>query len=140
MEVDELNKPTCPPHRRVMTSQGTTSFDAAHVDLLRCLQSIERQPCPSLHETPFVSQTGPSSKAWSESDVHPEQSTTHDLSADMLALALGRNAELKSVEHVSDSTASSAGPQRVGNHTFNFDFGALASNVENQSTTYMTWF
>jgi len=32
------------------------------------------------------------------------------------------------------------GGQRVGNHTFNLDFGALGSNLENQSSTYMSWF
>lgn len=141
MVVDGLNKTARVRDKRVLTSQGTSSFDAAHPDLLRCLQDIEKQPCPSVHELrPFVSQTRPPSNAWCDSDLHPEQSAAHDLSADMLALALGRNAELKSMKHVSDSTTSGAGSQRVGNHTFNFDFGALASNVENQSNTYMTWF
>ncbi|KAL4080941.1 hypothetical protein J3A83DRAFT_4085274 [Scleroderma citrinum] len=139
MEVDDLDE--CLRDTRVLTNRGTASFDGAHFDLLQCLRDIERRRPPSLHDLPpFVSQTRPSSTSWSDSEMHLEQSADHDLSVDMLALALGRPAELKSVRHVSDSTTSCAGPQRVGNHTFNFDFGALASNVENQSSTYMTWF
>lgn len=68
--------------------------------------------------------------------MRPEPSNLHDLSVDMLSLALG----MKTVKPVHDSMTGTTGPQRVGNHTFNFDFGALASNVENQSNTYMSWF
>lgn len=141
MEIDGGEEP--PPLRvtRILSNDGETSFDAAHSDLLRCLQDIERRPCPSLHDFPtFISRTPPPSTSCSDPDMHSEQSTAGELSANMLALELGRDADLGSVKHIPDSTTSGNGPQRVGNHTFNFDFGALASNVENQSNTYMSWF
>ncbi|KAI6041369.1 fungal-specific transcription factor domain-containing protein [Pisolithus marmoratus] len=140
MEIDEGEEP--PPLRiRTLTDDGETSFDTAHPDLLQCLQDIEKQPCPSLHDLPtFMLQTPPPSTTCCDPDMRSEQSTAGELSANMLALALGRDTDLGSVKLIPDSTTSGDGPQRVGNHTFNFDFGALASNVENPSNTYMSWF
>lgn len=141
MEVDEDE--VSPPLKVIQMSlnDGLASFDATHPDLLRCLQEIERRPCPSLHDLPtFTSQTPPPSATCDDPDMRSEQSTAGELSANMLALALGRDTDLASVKHIPDSGTSGDGPQRVGTHTFNFDFGALASNVENQSNTYMSWF
>lgn len=141
MEVDEGE--VSPPLKvtQVSTNDRLASFDATHPDLLRCLQEIERRPCPSLHDLPtFTSQTPPPSATCDDPDMRSEQSTAGELSANMLALALGRDTDLGSVKHIPDSATSGDGPQRVGTHTFNFDFGALASNVENQSNTYMSWF
>ncbi|KAF9236495.1 hypothetical protein BU15DRAFT_49985 [Melanogaster broomeanus] len=139
MEVDEAEKAPAQVSR-----DGSNPFDAAHPDLSRCLQEIDKCPPPALHELPtFVPHTRPAStgSAWSEPETRPEQAGPHDLSTDMLSLALGLNGDLNSVKrNVSDSTPGGAGPQRVGNHTFNFDFGALASNVGHQSNTYMSWF
>ncbi|KAI6147550.1 fungal-specific transcription factor domain-containing protein [Pisolithus thermaeus] len=141
MEIDEEEK--SPPSKvtQMLMNDGVASFDAAHPDLLRCLQDIERRPCPSLHDLPtFTSQTPPPLATCDDPDIRSEQSTAGELSANMLALALGRDTDLGAVKHMSDSTTSGDGPQRVGTHTFNFDFGALASNVESQSNTYMSWF
>ncbi|KAI6114167.1 hypothetical protein F5141DRAFT_1187796 [Pisolithus sp. B1] len=123
MEIDEEEK--SPPSKvtQMLMNDGVASFDAAHPDLLRCLQDIERRP-----------------STCDDPDIRSEQSTAGELSANMLALALGRDTDLGAVKHMSDSTTSGDGPQRVGTHTFNFDFGALASNVESQSNTYMSWF
>ncbi|KAH0832169.1 Choline/Carnitine o-acyltransferase-domain-containing protein [Lanmaoa asiatica] len=121
------------------TSNGNSPFTTAHPDLTRCLQEFDKRPPPSLHAlSTFVPQSRP---AHFEPESRPDPVSAHDLSTDMLALALGRNGDLISVRHpLSDSATAGVGPQRVGNHTFNFDFGALASNVENQSNTYMSWF
>ena len=108
-------------------------FAAVHSDLVRCLSDLDKRPVPPLPT--FV----PPSKLAVEPEARPDPVVTHDLSSDMLALALGKHGDL--ARHaVSDSVATGVGPQRVGNHTFNFDFGALASNVESQSNTYMSWF
>lgn len=116
---------------------GNSPFTTVHPDLTRCLQDFDKRSLPSLHTlSTFVPQNKP---AYIEPEARPDPVNTHDLSTDMLALALGRNGDLISVRHpLSDS--ATVGIQRVGNHTFNFDFGALASNVENQSNTYMSWF
>lgn len=118
---------------------GNSPFVTAHADLTRCLQDFDKRPSPSFHAlSMFVPQSKP---AHIEPEPRPDPVNAHDLSTDMLALALGRNGDLISVRHaLSDSATAGAGPQRVGNHTFNFDFGALASNVESQSNTYMSWF
>lgn len=118
---------------------GNSPFATVHPDLTRCLQDFDNRPPPSLHAlSTFVPQSRP---AHVEPETRPDPISAHDLSTDMLALALGRNGDLISVRHpLSDSATAGVGPQRVGNHTFNFDFGALASNVENQSNTYMSWF
>ncbi|KAG8214728.1 Choline/Carnitine o-acyltransferase-domain-containing protein [Butyriboletus roseoflavus] len=118
---------------------GNSPFATVHPDLTRCLEDFDKRPLPSLHAlSTFVPQSRP---AHVESETRPDPISAHDLSTDMLALALGRNGDLISVRHpLSDSATAGVGPQRVGNHTFNFDFGALASNVENQSNTYMSWF
>lgn len=117
---------------------GNSSFATVHSDLTWCLEDFDKRPVPSLHAlSTFVPQT----RAFSEPETRPDPVSAHDLSSDMLALALGRNGDLISVRHaLSDSATSGVGPQRVGNHTFNFDFGALASNVESQYNTYMSWF
>lgn len=116
---------------------GITPFATAHPDLTRCLQDFDTRPVPSLH-TLFVPPCKPVPMA---PEARPDAVSAHDLSTDMLALALGRNGDLISVRHpLSDSATAGVGPQRVGNHTFNFDFGALASNVASQHNTYMSWF
>jgi len=139
MEVDEGDKTPLQVSRGVADG-GSSPFDAAHPDLLRCLQEVDKRPTPALHELPtFV----PASSARAESETRPagERASppSHDLSTDMLALALGRHGDTPAKRNVLDSATSGAGPQRVGNHTFNFDFGALASNV-GQSNAYMSWF
>lgn len=135
MDVDQGDEPDTVS---LGANDGSTPFATAHPDLTRCLQDFDKRPLPSLHAlSTFVPQSRP---VPFEPESRPDPVNTHDLSSDMLALALGRNGDLISVRHpLSDSTAG-VGPQRVGNHTFNFDFGALASNVESQSNTYMSWF
>ena len=125
--------------RSLGAKDGSNPFATAHPDLTRCLQDFDKRPLLPLHAlSTFVP---PSRPAPFEPETRPELVSAHDLSSDMLALALGRNGDLISVRHpLSDSATAGVGPQRVGNHTFNFDFGALASNVENQSNTYMSWF
>lgn len=136
MDVDQGDKPDIVS---LGANDESSPFATAHPDLTRCLQDFDKRPPPSLHAlSTFVPQSRP---AHLELESRPDPVNTHDLSSDMLALALGRNGDLISVRHpLSDSPTAGVGPQRVGNHTFNFDFGALASNVENQSNTYMSWF
>lgn len=135
MDVDQVDKPKVASPG---VNYGNGPFATVHPDLTRCLQDIDTRPLPSLHAlSTFV----PQSRLFSEPETRHDPVSAHDLSSDMLALALGRNGDLISVRHpLSDSATAGVGPQRVGNHTFNFDFGALASNVENQSNTYMSWF
>ncbi|KAF9221478.1 hypothetical protein BS17DRAFT_784812 [Gyrodon lividus] len=142
MEVDLAEKPPHPQATRGVANDGGSPFGTVHADLSRCVQDIDKCPPLAPHELPtFVPQTRPASNAWTEPETRPEQGSPHDLSTDMLALALGRNGDLVSIKrNASDSATTGAGIQRVGNHTFNFDFGALASNVGNQSNTYMSWF
>jgi hypothetical protein len=127
MDIDQGDK-------SLGTHDGSSPFTTAHPDLTRCLRDFDTRPLPPL--STFVP---PNRPAPFEPETRPEPVSAHDLSSDMLALALGRNGDLISVRHPLSDTGG-VGPQRVGNHTFNFDFGALASNVENQSNTYMSWF
>lgn len=133
MDVDQGDKP-----RSVGTNDGNGPFATVHPDLTRCLQDIDKRPIPSLHT--LATFVPPSRPAPIEPETRYDPVNAHDLSTDMLSLALGRNGDLISRHPLSDSATAGVGPQRVGNHTFNFDFGALASNVENQSNTYMSWF
>ncbi|KAG1765919.1 hypothetical protein EDD22DRAFT_879336 [Suillus occidentalis] len=121
-------------------------FDAAHSFLQKTLQEIETTAPPTIQEFPAYSPQQTKPVTGSQVD-HGEQSEElgrpPDLSTDMLSLALGLDEDLvaATLRHSSDpSTPTSNTAQRVGNHTFNFDFGALASNVENQNNTYMSWF
>ncbi|KIJ62737.1 hypothetical protein HYDPIDRAFT_114430 [Hydnomerulius pinastri MD-312] len=141
MEIDRVGEAPSGATRGIGNGDAS-AFGAVHPDLLRCLQEIDKSTPPALHEMPtFAPQTRPASNSWAEPEMRTDQAGPHDLSTDMLALALGRNGDLISVKNtISDSATAGAGHQRVGNHTFNFDFGALASNVENQSNTYMSWF
>lgn len=136
MDIDQGDTPKVVSFGAI---DGNSPFSTVHPDLTRCLQDFDKRPPPCLHAlSTFVPQSRP---AHSEPETRPDPVSAHDLSTDMLALALGRNGDLTSVRHaLSDSATSGIGSQRVGNHTFNFDFGALASNVENQSNTYMSWF
>jgi hypothetical protein len=110
------------------------------------LQEIETTTPPTIQEFPAYSprQTKPVTSSQVDRAEQPEElGRPPDLSTDMLSLALGLDEDLVSatLRHSSDpSTPTSNTAQRVGNHTFNFDFGALASNVENQNNTYMSWF
>ncbi|KAF8133962.1 hypothetical protein EV363DRAFT_1161363 [Boletus edulis] len=132
MDIDQEHKPRA---TSLGLNDGSSPFTNAHYDLTRCLRDFDTRPLPLLHTlSTFV----PQSRL---AETRPDHVSAHDLSSDMLALALGRDGDLISVRHpLSDSATAGVGPQRVGNHTFNFDFGALASNVENQSNTYMSWF
>jgi hypothetical protein len=121
-------------------------FDAAHSSLQNTLQDIETTAPPTIEELPAYSPRQPKYVTSSQVD-HAEQpeelGRPPDLSADMLSLGLGLNDDLvaATLKHSADlSTPVGNTAQRVGNHTFNFDFGALASNVENQNNTYMSWF
>lgn len=121
-------------------------FDAAHPFLQKTLQEIETAAPPTIQEFPAYSprQTKPvTSSQVDHAEQSEELGRPPDLSTDMLSLALGLDEDLvaATLRHSSDpSTPTSNTAQRVGNHTFNFDFGALASNVENQNNTYMSWF
>ncbi|KAG1879162.1 fungal-specific transcription factor domain-containing protein [Suillus subluteus] len=121
-------------------------FDAAHSFLQKTLQDIETTAPPTIQELPAYSPRQPKSMTSSQVD-HAEQPEElyrpPDLSADMLSLGLGLDEDLvaATLRHSADpSTPAGNTTQRVGNHTFNFDFGAMASNVENQNNTYMSWF
>ncbi|KAG1749298.1 hypothetical protein EDB19DRAFT_1681874 [Suillus lakei] len=121
-------------------------FDAAHSYLQKKLQDIETTAPPTIQELPAYSprQSNPVPSSQVEQGEQPEElGRPPDLSTDMLSLALGLNEDLvaATLRHSADpSTPVGNTAQRVGNHTFNFDFGALASNVENQNNTYMSWF
>lgn len=134
MDIDRSDKPKA---ASLVMNDGNGPFATAHADLTRCLEDFDKRPLPPLHTlSTFVPPSRP--VLFSDPEVRSEPVGAHDLSSDMLALALGRNGDLR--HPLTDSATAGVGPQRVGNHTFNFDFGALASNVENQSNTYMSWF
>lgn len=134
MDIDQRDMPNVVSFGVI---DGNSPFATVHPDLTRCLQDFDNHPLPPLHTlSTFVPQSRP---VPFEPETRSDPVSAHDLSSDMLALALGREGDLISVRHAASDSATS-GPQRVGNHTFNFDFGALASNVENQSNTYMSWF
>ncbi|KAF8843214.1 hypothetical protein BDN67DRAFT_964572 [Paxillus ammoniavirescens] len=141
MEVDQAEKAPYSQAARGEGNDGGNPFGTVHPDLSRCMQEIDKCPPPALRELPtFVPKSRPTSNSWTE-ETRPGQVSPHDVSTDMLALALGRDGDLTSVKrNVTDCATAGAGPQRVGNHTFNFDFGALASNVGSHSNTYMSWF
>ncbi|KAG1880645.1 fungal-specific transcription factor domain-containing protein [Suillus tomentosus] len=116
------------------------SFDAAHSFLHKTLQDIETTAPPTIQELPTYSPRHPNPVTNSQVD-HAGQ--PEELSTDMLSLDLGLNEDLvaATLRHSADpSPPAGHTVQRVGNHTFNFDFGALASNVESQNNTYMSWF
>ncbi|KAG2060619.1 hypothetical protein BDR06DRAFT_986789 [Suillus hirtellus] len=116
------------------------SFDAAHSFLQKTLQNIETTAPPTIQELPTYSPRHPNPVTNSQVD-HAGQ--PEELSTDMLSLDLGLNEDLvaATLRHSADpSPPAGHTVQRVGNHTFNFDFGALASNVESQNNTYMSWF
>lgn len=116
------------------------SFDAAHSFLQKTLQNIETTAPPTIQELPTYSPRHPNPVTKSQVD-HAGQ--PEELSTDMLSLDLGLNEDLvaATLRHSADpSPPAGHTVQRVGNHTFNFDFGALASNVESQNNTYMSWF
>jgi len=141
MEVDQAEKA---PHSQAARGEGNDGgnpFGIVHPELSRCMQEIDKCPPPALRDLPtFVPKSRPTSNSCTE-ETRPGQVSPPDVSTDMLALALGRDGDLTSVKrNVTDCATAGAGPQRVGNHTFNFDFGALASNVGSQSNTYMSWF
>ncbi|KAG9315613.1 Choline/Carnitine o-acyltransferase-domain-containing protein [Chiua virens] len=134
MDIDQGEKAKAAP---IGTHDGSSPFATVHPDLTRCLQGFDKRPVPSLDTlSTFVPQSRPTHF---ESEARSDPVSAHDLSTDMLALALGRDGDLIAVRTPSQNTTT-IGPQRVGNHTFNFDFGALASNVENSYNTYMSWF
>ncbi|EGN98052.1 hypothetical protein SERLA73DRAFT_169135 [Serpula lacrymans var. lacrymans S7.3] len=152
MEIDESSDPAVtrrmlapgPAVNQLREGGGTNPFENAHPHLLRCLEKIDNVAPQTIEELcAFTSPSRPASTALPQSITSASQAHTSDLSTEMLALALGQNESLiASIQfHSTDSgaTTGTAG-QRVGNHTFNFDFGALASNVESQSNTYMSWF
>ena len=100
---------------------------------------------PNIQELPACTpqQPKPTSSSLLEQAETPEELVHAPDSTDMLSLALGLDEDLvaATLRHSADpSTPAGTTAQRVGNHTFNFDFGALASNVENQNNTYMSWF
>ncbi|KAH7913978.1 fungal-specific transcription factor domain-containing protein, partial [Hygrophoropsis aurantiaca] len=103
------------------SGRGTNPFDVAHPHLLECLEDISKTAPPPIQEVPI-----PTSRSmvalWSPGERTADQGN--------------RSPEFSSESSTPGGTAA----QRVGNHTFNFDFGALASNLENQSNTYMSWF
>ncbi|KAG1797771.1 uncharacterized protein HD556DRAFT_1355214 [Suillus plorans] len=116
------------------------SFDAAHSFLQKTLQDIETTAPPTIQELPTYSPRHQNLVTNSQVD-HAGQ--PEELSTDMLSLDLGLNEDLvaATLRHSADpSPPAGHTVQRVGNHTFNFDFGALASNVESQNNTYMSWF
>ncbi|KAG2033698.1 fungal-specific transcription factor domain-containing protein [Suillus americanus] len=145
MDTD-LTSQESPVRSAVCSTSGDCPFDAAHSFLQKTLQDIETTAPPTIQELPAYSPRQPKSKTSSQVD-HAEQPEElcrpPDLSADMLSLGLGLDEDLvtATLRHSADpSTPAGNTAQRVGNHTFNFDFGALASNVENQNNTYMSWF
>lgn len=145
MDTDLMSQES-PVRSAVCSTSGDCPFDAAHSFLQKTLQDIETTAPPTIQELPAYSPRQPKSKTSSQVD-HAEQPEElcrpPDLSADMLSLGLGLDEDLvtATLRHSADpSTPAGNTAQRVGNHTFNFDFGALASNVENQNNTYMSWF
>ncbi|KAG1776189.1 hypothetical protein EV702DRAFT_1110986 [Suillus placidus] len=147
MDTD-LTSQESPVRSAVCSTSGDWAgpFDAAHSFLQKTLQDIETTIPPTIQELSAYSPQQPKPVPSSEVD-HSEQpeelGRPPDLSTDMLSLALGLNEDLvaATLRHSADpSTPVGNTAQRVGNHTFNFDFGALASNVENQNNTYMSWF
>ncbi|KAG2145884.1 fungal-specific transcription factor domain-containing protein [Suillus clintonianus] len=145
MNTDQTFQET-PARSAVCSTSGdpASPFDAAHSYLQRTLQDIETTAPPDIQELPAYSPRQPKLVPSSERAGKPEElGHPPDLSTDMLSLALGLNEDLvaATLRHSSDpSTPAGNTAQRVGNHTFNFDFGALGSNVENQNNTYMSWF
>ncbi|KAG0700446.1 fungal-specific transcription factor domain-containing protein [Suillus ampliporus] len=148
MDIDQMSQ-EIPIRSAVCNTSGdwASSFDAAHSYLQQTLQEIEITTPPAIQELPayIVEQPKPMSGSQIEQAEQAEEPEGHnpDLSTDMLSLALGLNEDLvaATLKHSADpSTPPGNTAQRVGNHTFNFDFGALGSNVENQNNTYMSWF
>ncbi|KAG1743311.1 fungal-specific transcription factor domain-containing protein [Suillus paluster] len=147
MDIDEASQET-PVRSAVCSTAGDCAnpFDAAHSYLQQTLREIEITTPPAIQELPAYTpqQPKPMPSSHIEQVEQPEELVhTPDLSTDMLSLALGLNEDLvaATLRHSADpSTPAGHTAQRVGNHTFNFDFGALASNVENQNNTYMSWF
>jgi len=135
-----------PPLRPLASdiTEESSPFDATHTYLRQTLQEIETTTPPTVPEFPAYTPQQPMSSLRLERVKQCEElGNTPDPSMEMLVLALGRNEDLvaATMRHSADpSTPACTATQRVGNHTFNFDFGALASNVENQSNTYMSWF
>ncbi|OAX41741.1 hypothetical protein K503DRAFT_863613 [Rhizopogon vinicolor AM-OR11-026] len=147
MDIDQI--PHEAPVRSAVSGiseEGESPFDATHQHLRQTLQEIETTTPPIIQE--FLAYTPRQPKPTSSSQLEQveqleEPGHKPDLSRDMLELVLGQNEDLvaATLRHsAGPSTPACTATQRVGNHTFNFDFGALASNVENPNNTYMSWF
>lgn len=145
MDVDQtLHDGPVKPAVSSISEEGTSPFDTTHPYLRQTLQEIETTTPPTIQEFPTYTPRQPMPNSPLER-VEQSEELGHapNLSKDMLVLALGQNEDLvaATLRHSADpSTPACTATQRVGNHTFNFDFGALASNVENQNNTYMSWF
>ncbi|KAH7926481.1 hypothetical protein BV22DRAFT_1128172 [Leucogyrophana mollusca] len=129
---------------RIISGNGSSPFDIAHPRLLECLGEIDKTTPPTTQElSDFTSQSRTAPPVWPTAARPTEHGNySPELSMDVLALTASKNEDMLSMKHSSGESSAPGGTaaQRVGNHTFNFDFGALASNLENQSNTYMSWF
>lgn len=146
MDIDQT--PHEAPVRPAVSSisdEGESPFDATPY-LRHSLQEIEMTAPPIIQEVPAYMSRQPkrtSNSPFEQVEQLEELGHTPDLSRDMIELAVGQNEDLvaATLRHSTDVGPSVCNAtQRVGNHTFNFDFGALASNVENPNNTYMSWF
>lgn len=148
MDTDDLTSQESPVGPAACSTSGdlASPFDAAHSLLQKTLQDVDTTAPPTIQELPAYSPQQLKPMISSQLDCAEQlEELGHppDLSAEMLSLALGLDEDLvaATLRHSADpSTPVGNTAQRVGNHTFNFDFGALASNVDNQNNTYMTWF
>jgi hypothetical protein len=151
MDIDQTPheapvRPAVRPAVSSISEEGASPFDATHPYLRQTLQEIETATPPLIQEFPayMPRQPKPTSSSRLEPVEQPEGlGCMPDVARDMLEFALGQNEDLvaATLRHSADpSTPACTATQRVGNHTFNFDFGALASNVNNQNNTYMSWF
>ncbi|KAH7884946.1 fungal-specific transcription factor domain-containing protein [Phlebopus sp. FC_14] len=146
-------------NRRSTPPPPPPSFTNAHPDLVRCLQDVHREGRVlgdgyghehehgeghgkhhgHGHEHQGNEHERPHAHAHTHADANDPP-----LSTDILALALGQNGAAYLRAGVAGGGGGGGGVEGqrgVGNGgTFNFDFGALASNVESASNTYMSWF
>ena len=113
------------------------SFAYAHSDLRDLLRVVERDAAPPVREFSPTSWLGkPAQTGWTPECGQASITPGCTVDSDEMLASFRRSGG----SFMDGEMYMGGGGHRVGNHTFNLDFGALGSNLENQSNTYMSWF